>query len=68
MPGLPEANGWTVSLLEAGILPLEAADLAPDGVLSGAVQTPVNALLLRGHGQTILVDAGSGPGGPGGKE
>jgi glyoxylase-like metal-dependent hydrolase (beta-lactamase superfamily II) len=61
VPGLLEANGWTVSLLEAGILPIEAGDLAPEGVLSGAVQTPVNTLLLRGHGRTILVDAGSGP-------
>ena len=52
------ASGWTVSLLEVGILPLEAADLAPEGVLSGAVRTPVNALLLRGHSRTILVDAG----------
>ena len=56
-----EANGWTVSLLEVGSLPMEAADLAPEGVLSGAVRTPVNAVLLRGHGRTILVDAGSGP-------
>jgi glyoxylase-like metal-dependent hydrolase (beta-lactamase superfamily II) len=61
VPELLEANGWTVSLLEAGILPLEAADLAPEGVLSGAVQTPVNVLLLCGHGRTILVDTGSGP-------
>jgi glyoxylase-like metal-dependent hydrolase (beta-lactamase superfamily II) len=56
-----EANGWKVSLLEVGILPLDAADLAPEGVLSGPVQTPVNGLLLRSHGRTILVDAGSGP-------
>ena len=56
-----EANGWTVSLLEVGIVPMEAADLAPEGVLSGTVRTPVNVVLLRGHGRTILVDAGSGP-------
>jgi glyoxylase-like metal-dependent hydrolase (beta-lactamase superfamily II) len=56
-----EANGWTVSLLEVGVLPIEATDLAPVGVLSGPVRTPVNALLLRGHGRTVLVDAGSGP-------
>jgi glyoxylase-like metal-dependent hydrolase (beta-lactamase superfamily II) len=58
---LLEASGWTVSLLEAGVLPLEPGDLAPAGVLSGAIQTPVNVLLLRGHARTILVDAGSGP-------
>jgi len=56
-----ETNGWTVSLFEVGILPIEATDLAPEGVLSSPVRTPVNALLLRGHGRTILVDAGSGP-------
>jgi glyoxylase-like metal-dependent hydrolase (beta-lactamase superfamily II) len=50
-----------VSLLEAGTLPLAGTDLAPEGVLPGAVQTPANALLLRGHGRTILIDAGSGP-------
>ena len=55
-----EANGWTLSLLEVGILPMEAADLAPEGVLSSPVRTPVIAVLLRGHGRTILVDAGAG--------
>ncbi len=56
-----EANGWNVSLLQVGILPMEATDLAPQGVLSSPVRTPVNALLLRGHDRTVLVDAGSGP-------
>ena len=61
MSGSLVADGWTVSLIEAGMLPVEGADLAPEGVLSGVIPTPVNALLLRGHGRTILVDAGSGP-------
>ena len=56
-----EANGWTVALLEVGILPMDPGDLAPAGVLSGPVLTPVNVVLLRGHGRTILVDTGSGP-------
>jgi glyoxylase-like metal-dependent hydrolase (beta-lactamase superfamily II) len=56
-----EANGWTVALLEVGILPMDPGDLAPAGVLSGPVLVPVNAVLLRGHGRTILVDTGSGP-------
>lgn len=43
------------------MLPIEATDLAPEGVLSSPVRTPVNVLLLRGHGRTVLVDAGSGP-------
>src|SRR5690348_3066147 len=40
---------------------MQATDLAPEGVLSNPVRTPVNALLLRGHDRAILVDAGSGP-------
>jgi glyoxylase-like metal-dependent hydrolase (beta-lactamase superfamily II) len=56
-----QANGWTVSLLEVGIVPMDPTDLAPEGVLSGTVRTPVNAVLLRGHGRTVLIDAGSGP-------
>ena len=42
-----QANGWTVSLLEVGIVPMDPTDLAPEGVLSGTVRTPVNAVLLR---------------------
>lgn len=56
-----EANGWTVSLLEVGVLPMDATDLVPEGVLTSPVRTPVNVVLLRGHGRTVLVDAGSGP-------
>jgi len=56
-----EANGWTVALLEVGILPMDPGDLAPAGMLSGPVLAPVNVVLLRGHGRTVLVDAGSGP-------
>src|SRR4051794_26449224 len=56
-----EANSWTVSLLEVGVLPMDPTDMAPEGVLAGPVRAPVNALLLRGHGRTVLVDAGSGP-------
>ena len=56
-----EANGWTVSLLEVGVLPMDAADVAPEGVLAGPVPAPVNVVLLHGHGRTVLVDAGSGP-------
>jgi glyoxylase-like metal-dependent hydrolase (beta-lactamase superfamily II) len=56
-----EVNGWTWSLLEVGILPMEATDLAPEGVLTTPFPAPVNTLLLHGHGRTVLVDAGSGP-------
>src|SRR6476646_7613030 len=61
MAGSLAAGGWTVSVIEAGMLPVEGTALAPQGVLSGAIPTPVNVLLLRGHGRTVLVDAGSGP-------
>jgi glyoxylase-like metal-dependent hydrolase (beta-lactamase superfamily II) len=55
------AGGWTVSLLQAGALPMEPEQLAPEGVLKGTVSVPVNVLLLSGHGRTVLVDTGSGP-------
>lgn len=61
MAELLEASGWAVSLLEAGTLPIAGTDLAPEGVLPDVLVAPVNALLLRGHGRAILVDAGSGP-------
>ena len=56
-----QADGWTATLIEAGKLPIEPGDIAPEGVFSGTVWAPVNVLLLRGHGRTVLVDAGSGP-------
>ena len=56
-----QADGWTVTLLEAGTLPIDPGDIAPKGVFSGTVWAPVNVVLLRGHGSTVLVDAGSGP-------
>ncbi|HST25178.1 MAG TPA: MBL fold metallo-hydrolase [Gaiellaceae bacterium] len=56
-----QANGWEATLLEAGMLPIEPTDIAPEGVFPGTVWAPINVLLLRGHGRTVLVDAGSGP-------
>jgi glyoxylase-like metal-dependent hydrolase (beta-lactamase superfamily II) len=35
-------------------------DLAPPGVLPPLVEQPANVLVLRGHGSTVLVDAGDG--------
>jgi glyoxylase-like metal-dependent hydrolase (beta-lactamase superfamily II) len=54
---LPDAAGWQVSLLCVGSLDFEAGTVLPDA----AATVPVNVLLLRGHGETLLVDAGSGP-------
>jgi glyoxylase-like metal-dependent hydrolase (beta-lactamase superfamily II) len=54
---LPDAAGYEVSLLCVGSLELEQGAVFRDR----AVRVPVNALLLRGHGETLLVDTGSGP-------
>src|SRR5207248_5172707 len=54
---LPDAAGWEVSLLCVGSLEFEAGTVLPDA----AATVPVNVLLLRGHGETLPVDAGSGP-------
>ena len=58
--GVIPTGGWAISLLDVGAIPMESEQLAPEGVFTGTVDTPVNALLLRGHGRTVLVDAGSG--------
>jgi glyoxylase-like metal-dependent hydrolase (beta-lactamase superfamily II) len=54
---LPEAAGYEVTLLCVGSLDFEAGTVLPEA----AATVPVNVLLLRGHGETLLVDAGSGP-------
>jgi glyoxylase-like metal-dependent hydrolase (beta-lactamase superfamily II) len=56
-----EADGWDVSLLEVAVVPIEAEHLGPAGTFEGILRPPVNALLLRGHGRTVLVDSGPGP-------
>lgn len=61
MTELPEAGGWQPTLIEVGTLPMTPDLLAPEGELEGMVDVPSNVLLLRGHGMTVLVDAGSGP-------
>jgi glyoxylase-like metal-dependent hydrolase (beta-lactamase superfamily II) len=53
---LPDAGGYEVWLLHVGSLELAAGLVRPDQ----AVTICVNALLLRGHGETLLVDSGSG--------
>jgi glyoxylase-like metal-dependent hydrolase (beta-lactamase superfamily II) len=54
---LPDAAGYEVSLLCAGSLTFDAGTVVPDEPAT----VPVNVLLLRGGGETLLVDAGSGP-------
>jgi glyoxylase-like metal-dependent hydrolase (beta-lactamase superfamily II) len=54
---LPDAAGYEVWLLRVGALDFEAGQVLPDR----GVSLCTNALLLRGGGETVLVDAGSGP-------
>ncbi|MGZ4481913.1 MAG: MBL fold metallo-hydrolase [Gaiellales bacterium] len=53
--------GWEPLLIQVGELPMAPEQLAPPGRLPGRVGVPANALILRGHGRTVLVDSGSGP-------
>jgi glyoxylase-like metal-dependent hydrolase (beta-lactamase superfamily II) len=52
-------GGWEVDLLDCGTIPLPAEALGPD--VEGPKPVPVMATLLRGHGRSVLVDAGCGP-------
>lgn len=54
---LPDAGGYEVWLLCVGWLDFEPGDILPGEPVRGCV----NALLLRGRRETLLVDAGSGP-------
>ena len=54
---LPDAAGYETWLLCMGSIEAAPGLMLPDE----AATLPVNALLLRGHGETLLVDAGSGP-------
>lgn len=54
---LPVEAGWEPWLLRVGMLDFEPGIFRPDE----ATTLCVNALLLRGHDETLLVDAGSGP-------
>ena len=71
MTALPPNDGWQPQLLQAGVLPMQAGLLAPEGGLDvEMVDVPANVLLLRGEAGTVLVDAGSGryaAGWPGGR-
>jgi glyoxylase-like metal-dependent hydrolase (beta-lactamase superfamily II) len=56
-----EVAGWNIVMLDVGSVPIDAADLGPPGAFPQGLRPPVNVLLLRGHGRTVLVDAGPGP-------
>lgn len=54
---LEDSGGWEPWLLRVGVLEFEPGIFNP----TERVTLVVNAMLLRGHGRTLLVDAGSGP-------
>ena len=60
MPGV-ESGGWQISVLDVGMVPIDAKYMGPPGTFTEPYEGPVNVLVLRGHGRTLLVDAGSGP-------
>lgn len=51
-------GGWEIDQLDCGSLDLPAEALGPG--FDDPTPTPVLATLWRGHGRTVLVDAGSG--------
>ena len=53
------SGGWSIELLDCGAIELPGEALGPE--FGEAVMTPVLATLWRGHGRTVLVDAGAGP-------
>jgi glyoxylase-like metal-dependent hydrolase (beta-lactamase superfamily II) len=57
---LAVTGGWHPVLLTAGVLPMEAHLLGPEGAFQGTLEVPSNVMLLRGDGATVLIDAGSG--------
>jgi glyoxylase-like metal-dependent hydrolase (beta-lactamase superfamily II) len=56
-----EVAGWEIAVIDVGMVPIDAADMGPEGAFTPPLRPPVNALALRGHGLTVLVDAGAGP-------
>ncbi|HEX3453389.1 MAG TPA: MBL fold metallo-hydrolase [Gaiellaceae bacterium] len=56
-----ESGGWQIELVDTGLVPVAAEYMGPPGTFTKTYQAPVNVVVLRGHGQTVLVDAGSGP-------
>ena len=56
-----ESGGWQIELVDTGMVPIEAEHMGPPGTFTATYAGPVNVLVLRGHGRTALVDAGSGP-------
>jgi glyoxylase-like metal-dependent hydrolase (beta-lactamase superfamily II) len=56
-----ESGGWKIELVEVGMVPIEGKYMGPPRTFPETFEAPTNVLVLRGHGRTVLVDAGSGP-------
>ena len=56
-----QSGGWEIELVDTGMVPIEAEHMGPPGTFTETYEGPVNALVLRGHDRTVLIDAGSGP-------
>ena len=54
-----ESGGWQIELVNTGMVPIEAKYMGPS--FTETFEAPVNVVVLRGQGRTVLVDAGSGP-------
>ena len=56
-----ESGGWQIELVEVGMVPIPGKYMGPPGEFPETLDAPTNVVVLRGHGRTVLVDAGSGP-------
>jgi glyoxylase-like metal-dependent hydrolase (beta-lactamase superfamily II) len=56
-----ESGGWQIELVNTGVVPIDGSFLGPPAAFAGIYEGPVNVVVLRGQGRTVLVDAGSGP-------
>jgi len=56
-----ESGGWQIELVDVGMVPIEGKYMGPPGRFPGTLEAPTNVVVLRGHGLTVLIDAGSGP-------
>ena len=61
MRGTTETAGWRIDLLRVTDFDIPSDPIAPPGALGDTVRLPLNLVLLRGHGRTLLVDGGFGP-------
>jgi glyoxylase-like metal-dependent hydrolase (beta-lactamase superfamily II) len=56
-----DSGGWQIDLVEVGTVPIDGKYMGPPGTFPETFEAPTNIVVLRGHGRTVLIDAGSGP-------